>query len=174
MINYPDARLKAQGILKMYKISTPPIKVEEVAEYLGFKVVPFDFPENISAITKIIDGVKVIGVNKKHHSSRRRFSVAHELGHFLCGHETYTHETTIVEPEKKYSDPRYQQEKEADEFAAELLMPESMLKIDVLQNRLKAEDIARKYEVSEQALWIQLVGLKLVPGDEFRDDEETF
>lgn len=171
MINFPDARGKAQSIIKMYNINNPPVNVEEIAEQLGYKVVPFDFPDNISAITKIIDGVKVIGVNQNHHPLRRRFSVSHELGHFLCGHETYTHETTLVEPEKKYMDPRYQQEKEADEFAAELLMPELMLKVDVLQNRLKAEELAKKYQVSEQALWIQLVSLKLVPGDEFNEEQ---
>jgi Zn-dependent peptidase ImmA (M78 family) len=90
-------------------------------------------------------------------------------------HELAAKELKYIQEQREVIEQQLQdildKEKEADEFAAELLMPESMLKIDVLQNRLKAEELAKKYQVSEQALWIQLVSLKLVPGDEFSEDQ---
>lgn len=92
---------------------------------------------------------------------RQRFSVAHKLGHYLSGHENFSHEKTFIDRDKKYLDPQHRQEEEADEFAAELLMPESMLKTDVLFNKLDASALAKKYNVSEQAMWIQLINLKL-------------
>ena len=80
----------------------------------------------------------------------------------MSGHESFTHEKKIfVEPDKKYLDPQHRQEEEADEFAAELLMPESMLKKDMLENKFDTATLAKKYNVSEQAMWIQLINLKL-------------
>ena len=51
--------------------------------------------------------------------------------------------------------------READEFAAELLMPEPFLRRDVSTLGLKAPDLAQRYQVSEQAMWIQLINLKI-------------
>lgn len=162
MIRSRLAREKAQNILSMYKITEPPVNVEKVANLLGFQVVPFDFPDTTSAVIRIKDTSKVIGVNKKQVEVRQRFSIAHELGHYLSGHENFTHEKKIfVEPDKKYLDPQHRQEEEADEFAAELLMPDFMLRKDVLEYKLDAGELAKKYNVSEQAMWLQLINLKL-------------
>lgn len=59
----------------------------------------------------------------------------------------------------KKGDSAYRQSD--NEFAAELLMPELMLKNDVIGKELDVSFLARKYQVSEQALWIQLINLKL-------------
>lgn len=162
MIRSRLAREKANNILSMYQINEAPIDVEFIAKQLGFEVHPFDFPNEISAAIKIIGSLKVIGVNNKHPKTRQRFSVAHELGHYLSGHEEFDEEKrAFVDPSKKYLSPQFKQEEEADEFAAELLMPEPLLNQDVLENHLDLSELAEKYEVSEQAMTIQLVNLKL-------------
>lgn len=163
MIRSRLAREKAQNILSMYGIVEPPVKVEKIANLLGFQVIKFDFPDITSAVIRIKGTSKVIGVNKNQVEVRQRFSIAHELGHYLSGHESFTHEKKIfVDPDKKYLDPQHRQEEEADEFAAELLMPKFMLQKDVLKLKLDASALAKKYNVSEQAMWIQLINLKLV------------
>jgi Zn-dependent peptidase ImmA (M78 family) len=53
------------------------------------------------------------------------------------------------------------QENEANEFAAELLMPESFLRADLPQYGLDVPALAKRYRVSEQAMWIQLMDLEL-------------
>ncbi len=58
---------------------------------------------------------------------RRRFSICHELGHILMGHDLSLKNNSI-------------QEKEADEFAAELLMPEAIIQ----------EVVRRGYQISDQ------------------------
>lgn len=163
MIRNRAARQKAHDILKMFRLHEPPIDVEKIAKLLDFKVVYFDFPEEIPAVIKIDmeKKLKVIGVRKDDHPNRQRFSIAHELGHYLSGHDSFIQETKSYIPDKKYLDPTHREEEEADEFAAELLMPEFMLKDDVIVNKLSAHDLAEKYKVSEQAMWIQLINLRL-------------
>lgn len=164
MIRSKLAREKAHNILAMFKITEPPVGVVVIAEGLGFKVVPYDFPETMSATIFIEGKIKAIGVNKNHPKVRQTFSIAHELGHYLSGHEDFSYEKkTFVDRDKRYLNPQHRNEEEANEFAAELLMPDFMLKKDVLENKLDIPSLAKKYKVSEQALTIQLINLKLLP-----------
>lgn len=59
----------------------------------------------------------VIWVNGRHAPVRRRFTVAHELGHHCCEHGP------ILDPVTNFSDSRDPREVQANAFAAELLMP---------------------------------------------------
>ena len=165
MIRSKASRQKAQNILEMFAIQDPPIDVELIARQLGFTVLPYDFPEETSAVLLIDEGTKVIGVNKSHAPTRRRFSIAHELGHYLSGHEDFTEgrgEKIKVDGQFDFTDRQQRLEQEANEFAAELLMPERMIKKDVAAaGRLDAAALAQRYQVSEQAMWIQLIDLKL-------------
>ena len=67
---------------------------------------------------------KLIGLNKKHHIHRRRFSLGHELGHIYLDHPP-------EEECEKFDIKIYNQE--ADEFASELLVPLSIFKEVVKQ-----------------------------------------
>ncbi len=163
MIRSHLARQKALDILRLTNIKTAPISLDLACEKLGFKIVPYDFPESMSALLIIEGNNRVIGVNKNHSSVRQRFSVAHELGHFVSGHEDFNHEEVAhIDREKKYLNRFHRMEEEADEFAAELLMPESLLKNDFHTFSREIEDLARKYEVSQQAMTIQLINLRLL------------
>lgn len=162
MIRSRLAREKAHSILSMYRVTEPPVDVINISNRLGFTVIPFDFPETMSAVIKIEGDKKIIAVNKNKPEVRQRFSIAHELGHYLSGHDNFSHENeTHVERDKKYLDPHHREEEEADEFAAELLVPESMVKNDVLVNKLDAVTLAKKYNVSQPAMWLQLINLEL-------------
>lgn len=164
MIRSKLAREKAHNIFSMFKITEPPVNVISISEGLGFRVIPHDFPETMSAIIFIEDKIKAIGVNKNHPMTRQNFSIAHELGHYLSGHEDFSYEKkAFIEKNKPYLDPSHRDEEEANEFAAELLMPSFLLKKDVLENKLDIQSLAKKYEVSEQAMTIQLINLKLLP-----------
>lgn len=165
MIRSREARKRAQQLLKMAGVTEPPVDVEAVAEFLGFTVLTYPLPDTTSGLTFIEEGIKTIGVNSTHPRTRQRFSVAHELGHYLSGHESYDGGGTHVDDRPSYLDPQYRQEVEANEFAAELLMPSAWLKRDVAEHGMSQIDtpaLAKRYEVSEQAMWIQLLDLQLV------------
>ena len=163
MIKSKEARRRAEAILEMLKISQAPIDVFAIAKQLGFEVVEYDFPDDTSAALVIDEDIKAIGINKNHALTRQRFSVAHELGHFLQGHGDFANsQKTFEDGSFNYADPQNRQELEANEFAAELLMPSMILKKEPELTTLDVPSLAKKYQVSEQALWIQLINLHLV------------
>lgn len=157
-----SVRQKADDLLKALGIEQPPVDVEAIAKALGFMVVPFEFPDNQSGVVFIEGETKAIGVNASHAPTRRRFTVAHELGHYLLGHEDYHAGTEFLRRQgaPKWADPAYRQEREADRFAAELLMPSKFLRAD-LSRPQNLKDLARRYQVSEQAMVIQITDLGL-------------
>jgi len=91
---------------------------------------------------------------------RQRFTVAHELGHFMCGHLN-ENKTMFRDGNKEYSKDNYDpQEYEANNYAAELLMPAE--KIEFLINNKgynRIEDLASALIVSYTAMSIRLKNL---------------
>lgn len=96
-----------------------------------------------SAIIHELDGNYIIFYNQDEPDYRVRFSIMHEYGHYILGHKMNL----------KASDPLYHtQELEANCFAAQLLMPEQLLRECI--NRHKSptvEFIMNSFDVSEDA-----------------------
>lgn len=162
MIRSRESRRRARQLLELAGVEQPPVDPKAIAEFLGFTVLQYELPETTSGLTFIEGTVKAIGVNSRHAPTRQRFSIAHELGHYLNGHESYDSGGTHVESQPSYLDPQQRQEIEANEFAAELLLPSDWLKRDVAEFGADGTVLAKRYGVSEQAMWIQLLNLKLV------------
>jgi Zn-dependent peptidase ImmA (M78 family) len=114
----------------------------------------------------------VIGANKSHHPHRQRFTIAHELGHFLLhkGETVHVDEgrgaLAINLRDSESSKGEDNEEKEANLFAAELLMPAKFLKkdlegksFDLLADTTLLDGLAKKYQVSTQALTFRLANL---------------
>jgi Zn-dependent peptidase ImmA (M78 family) len=161
MIRSREARKRAEQVLGAVGIIQPPVDVYRIAKFLGFEVYPFEFPDSTDGLTFIEDNIKTIGINSNHAPVRQRFSIGHELGHYLMGHENYDHGATYIEDRPSFMDPQHRQEVEANEFSAQLLMPPTMLKRDVSEVGLDSALLSKRYEVSEQAMWIQLIDLGL-------------
>jgi Zn-dependent peptidase ImmA (M78 family) len=111
-----------------------------------------------------------IAVNKTHHPNRQRFTIAHECGHLhlhadqgdrLWVDKSYS---TIVYRDSTSSTGDKLAEIQANQFAAGLLMPESLLNEDMTQD-LSDVDISRlavRFRVSEQAMSLRLVSLGML------------
>ncbi|HBY09779.1 hypothetical protein A2274_00285 [candidate division WWE3 bacterium RIFOXYA12_FULL_43_11] len=154
-------RDKAQNILKLAGVTESPVDIVMVAKALNIKVVPYDFPDKRRGMVYLDETIKVIGVNKNNPQNLQRFTIAHELGHYLNGHAHY--DSVYTENEKfKFADAHFQQEKEADLFAAELLMPKEFLIKDLDTIGLDIKKLTEKYQVSEQAMHIRLSSLGLI------------
>jgi Zn-dependent peptidase ImmA (M78 family) len=151
-----SARTMARNLItKYFSIATPPIPVEEIAKREGYTI------EEVSDGDLRVSGTydlkkKVLYVNVRHNAHRRRFSIAHELGHCLLGHQQ--ERFTEISLEGNDRDPF---ETEANQFAAELLMPITMFKRDWKEiGAPKA--ISERYNVSEEAVWWRLKDLNLL------------
>ncbi len=163
-----------EELLNQNNIKVPPIVVEELASALGVTIQYKPADDKLSGflIRDLKNHRAVIGVNSSHPQNRKRFTIAHEIGHFL-----------LHESEKVYMDGinnifRVQhrnqdsskgssvEEKEANLFAAELLMPKKFLAKDLdncstlnLLDEEELKKLADSYQVSTQALTFRLAYL---------------
>jgi Zn-dependent peptidase ImmA (M78 family) len=150
------ARQCARNLLKKHGMRSVPIDVLDLIgkEAPGYRIIyEENWPDRLSGLTNKTK--KTIRINKKHHPLRQRFSLAHELGHICLDHDLVLAER--VEGE----DVKDEIEKEADEFAAELLMP-----IEIFKKAFSAtsdlETLAEKFEVSTTAVSVRLLKLHLI------------
>jgi len=111
-------------------------------------------------LVHIPPGRPVIAVNSARPLCRRRFSIAHEIGHYILGHNSLLFSGSGGEGMIK-RDPR--QERAANAFAAEFLMPKKLLSREAHKYSLRG--LARRYMVSMQAMEIRLKELGLVCKD---------
>jgi Zn-dependent peptidase ImmA (M78 family)/transcriptional regulator with XRE-family HTH domain len=138
-----------------------PIEVDAAARMLGVAVVPFPFPDSLSALVLRHGDGAIIGVNVMHHPNRRRFSIAHELGHVVLHHDAQ-HFIEFGVPHADQGNPPgydWMQEKAANDFAAEFLMPAADVRRDAAA--ISINRLARRYRVSESAMGFRLVNLGL-------------
>jgi Zn-dependent peptidase ImmA (M78 family) len=133
----------------MARIHEAPVDINKVATSLGFSIEQFPFPDKLKGRVIIKEGIKVIGVNENHPKTLQRYTIAHELGHYLNGHEHI--EKTYINDESRYTDSSFHQEKEADAFAAELLMPKFLLEMDLSEIGLEIDSLKEKYIVSKRS-----------------------
>ena len=137
-------RKVAEMLLKRSGVVQPPVPVLRLAEEAGLTVVEADLSFGVDATLKPDE--RVIGVARAQAGVRHRFSIAHELGHHCLGH---------VHGESDVA------EQQANIFAGALLVPRAWLKKDLPIER-SADALARKYEVSSQAMFIALKDARLL------------
>jgi Zn-dependent peptidase ImmA (M78 family) len=150
------ARAIARKILKKHGITSPPVDVAALikAEAPGFRVIYEEgWPDHLSGLTSKAE--QTIRINGTHSPLRRRFSLAHELGHICLEHEVilpHRIDEETIGPEL---------EREADEFAGELLMPISMFK-QAFHTHQSLDVLAEMFQVSTTAATVRALKLRLI------------
>ena len=132
-----------------------PVPVIAIAEDLGLPVFFMKaMGDDISdMIKKEDDGTYAIYANADHHLNRQRFTIAHEIGHFLL-HKEHIGDG-IVDDALYRSGLGSTLETEANTMAAEILMPSSLLSKEPLLTA-SIKDLAKKFKVSAAAMAIRL------------------
>lgn len=170
-------RALVERTLLAHHVDSAPVDVEKLARVLGADVQYQPADENLSGfiLRNRKQRTAMIGVNSNHHRNRQRFTIAHECGHFLLHDQADIHVDrsdcglSIRRRNEESSKGEDDYEKEANLFAAELLMPAMFLEKDVaslkdatLLDEEVLKPLARKYEVSTQALAFRLAYLGYV------------
>ncbi len=151
--DYRKARAKAAEVLRVQHIVRPPIVPREIAESYGLRVDVIDLPADLQNVAGFIDfSENQILVNSADHYNRQTFTIAHELGHFLMHRELFaahpeTYKVLLRLPVDSQSDPL---EKEANAFAADLLVPLEMLRL--YRKYATEDDLARLFAVSPEVI----------------------
>jgi Zn-dependent peptidase ImmA (M78 family) len=166
-----------ETLLLEARVKQAPVPVWDIARKKGARIAVDSLEGDLSGFL-FRDGVRtIIGVNTHHPTVRQNFTVAHELAHLLLHDQDY--EQLHVDrgfPSVRHRDDHSSRgvddaEKEANLFAAELLMPAAFLGSDLAPyTALDPYDdeilpsLAKKYGVSVQALTFRLQYLGYIEG----------
>ena len=179
--NRSKARKAAQDLLEASGVLEPPVSLERIAKICDIEIMYSLYQGDTSGLLIYDpDGTKTIGVNTFHSATRQRFTIAHELGHatlHLKSRPVSRPDVVIDKPgevlfrDELSSQARDPMEIEANAFAADLLMPASMVKqyfVAQVRRRPEAtvedlvETLAKRFEVSAQAMSFRLMNLDLI------------
>lgn len=157
----------------------PPIDVKKIADFLEAEIYErgFEKEDAISGMLALDDKHTVIVVNKTHTNERKRFTIAHEIGHLMLHNYREPYIDRVIPSMIRLRDdlsPRGEdaEEIEANVFAAELLMPAFMIEKSLEKfdfNKIYDYEelitkLAKEYEVSTQAMIFRLINLGVVEG----------
>lgn len=137
-------------------MQAPPVDVQGCAQAIGLPIYSLRLPPGVSGMLKRRpDGNFECYVDQTEPSVRQRFTAAHELGHFVL------HRDSIGETHEDNYRLRAQgmtnwQETQANQFAADLLMPYDILDNAMASGTTSVSALARLFQVSEIAMSIRL------------------
>jgi Zn-dependent peptidase ImmA (M78 family) len=144
-----------------------PVDVQSIAEDMKVRIVGYEANTDLSGMLVVRGGKAVIVYNSSNAKARQRFTIAHELAHFVL----HASEDYVFHRDDRSTKGIHREEVEANAFAAELLMPsrEVLAAVKSFHSQGGAEEpepveqliteLARKFEVSEEAMTIRLQSL---------------
>jgi len=168
---YSLARRRAVELLRQARVTKAPVPNERLATLLSARIVLQPFSGEFSGVVhRNSDGSAVIGINSSHSPGRQRFTIAHEIGHLLLHTDKSLHidERFPIGLRSGISGKAIdEREIEANQFAAELLMPTDFIAKDIkpligVDTVAAIQKLANKYKVSNEAMSIRLSALGYV------------
>lgn len=164
-LSRPEIEREAHTLLEQFCLLEVPVNPAVLAEKLGVSVFAavFDSP-TIRGLAFKKDGKTMIYVNANDPPNRRRFTLAHELGHAVL-HFRESPNGKFVDTDAEFlfrASGQFaagEEDIEANQFAAAVLMDEGLVKERCGQKT--AEELAREFSVSAEALRIRLKTLGL-------------
>ena len=144
-------------------LASAPVNLEGMAEALGLTVdTNADLPDDASGRISRMPANPLqykIEVNHRHSSRRKRFTLAHEISHYLLHRDQIGDGVTdSAMYRSRLSDYI---ETEANRLAAELIMPANLLRPVWRAGFRSLVDLCNRFDVSEEALRIRLKQLRL-------------
>jgi hypothetical protein len=152
---------RADELLRRYEerfgeAAGPPIPVEAIAEdLLGLSVAE---SESLKVSGMLLPAEREVWLNAGEPAPRRRFTLAHEVGHWVCQVLEGRVAPVMCRAEAVGVGEGRTLEREANVFAAELLMPEELVRE---QFDGTASGTAVRFEVSEEAMGWRLYNVGL-------------
>jgi Zn-dependent peptidase ImmA (M78 family) len=154
------------------QLNTLPVNVEAIARHLRAQVVEEHLDRDVSGMLyRDEERPALIGVNIYHGRTRRRFTIAHEIGHLVldAGRPLVVDHVRVNFRDSNSSTATDREEIQANAFAAELLMPRDQvlahgrpaLQAEGAIESVVIRDLAEGFGVSEAAMEYRLINLGL-------------
>ena len=152
---------KASEILAKYGdfIEEPFVNVFAIAKAEGFEVFRFKPETDMLDVSGFSTEDKKIYINQYDTLERQTFTIAHELGHYFLGHVAGNQFGVHYRNSLSHKGD-WNSEKEANLFAAELLMPEEFIERATgeygLDRNKDVDTLAKVFGVSKSAMSFRL------------------
>jgi hypothetical protein len=143
---------------------TPPVMLGPIVKELGIPVkwIPLGRAISGQIMRDPLHGGRagfVIWINSEDALPRQKFTLAHELAHYILHRDLI--ESGIVDDTMYRSELGNVYETQANQLAADILMPIRLIKKWREQNpESDYKDLAKAFDVSEQAMKIRLSGMR--------------
>lgn len=162
---------EAHKLLSLHNLIEMPVPVDEVAKRMGIQLLAFDLGNDVSGVLHVKPDSASIGYNPNESKVRQRFTVAHEIGHYVLhkksGNVFIDNDAYFIQVNFRSANSiDYKQEREANAFAAALLMPQSLILREIknykgfdLSDNSSIVELAKKFEVSIPAMSFRILNL---------------
>jgi Zn-dependent peptidase ImmA (M78 family) len=162
MAGHKKAEKDALELLGEFWDGVLPVDPVRIAKELGLDVLDVSVKRDVSgALVKKEDRDPSILLNAEDSRTRKRFTCAHELGHYILRAAEPTPRYEYVDYRNKNSSTgTVEEERYANSFAASLLMPEDVVKA-VHQSGMPAFRLAKQFGVSPESMQHRLNNLGL-------------
>jgi Zn-dependent peptidase ImmA (M78 family) len=173
-MNRKNLEDKADQILRETDTYRVPVPIDVVAHRLNLKTEAAPLGGNIAGMLVVEGNKGAIGYNSTHALVRQRFTIAHELAHFLLHIRKKQDSQLFIDRHMTYRRDGYSsggidfQEIEANQLGAALLMPQSLVQQEVKKDDLDLDDedaiamLAKKFHVSTTAMTNRLTNLRML------------
>ncbi|HEA17819.1 MAG TPA: ImmA/IrrE family metallo-endopeptidase [Pseudoalteromonas prydzensis] len=146
-----------QSLIRSFQGSLP-IPIGAIARSLGINVKLSTLSAGISGEIREVENICTIKINRHDVKARQRFTLAHEIAHFLLHRDRLRN--GIVDDVLYRSSLSNALEAEANRLAADIIMPwhlmkEAEQKYNALSSEVKFETIAEESELSTTAIKIR-------------------
>ncbi|MFH2057957.1 MAG: ImmA/IrrE family metallo-endopeptidase [Pseudomonadota bacterium] len=155
-----DPVLTATSLIAALETPTFPLDIEQVALNVGIQGIQEIPDKNVEGILVALPDKSVGFISISKHireKTRKRFTIAHELGHFLIKSHDSNYNCNAFDI-NNYSAKNKPQENEANQFAAELLMPRQYFSAEIDHQEPSYElfqSLTSKFESSLQSTLIR-------------------
>ena len=153
----PDDR----SIIERYILDLP-VRLGALANELGVKVRLSSLPANCSGFIHRVEGLYEIKINRHESRERQRFTLAHEIAHYLLHRDIIDDSEDGIRDDVLYrSGETDAVEYEANKLAADLVTPIALVKerLNQFQNTISEdmiEFVAKEFGVSKAAMEIRV------------------
>ena len=169
-MNREDLEAKAEKTLRDTDTYRVPVPIQLVAQRLNMTMEAGPLGDDLSGMLIVRGERGAIGYNSAHPRVRQRFTISHEIAHFLLHAKRGGKAQLFIDRYVAYRDAHSstgtdRNEVEANQLGAALLMPRRLVQQEIKNNPLNLDDdegigfLAKRFQVSNQAMTNRLANL---------------
>jgi Zn-dependent peptidase ImmA (M78 family) len=165
---------KAEKTLRETDTYRIPVAIEVLAHRLNLAIQSEALGDNVAGMLVVEGDRGAIGYNATHAAVRQRFTIAHEISHYLLHAKKSQKSQLFIDRHVTFRRDGYSsggvdyQEVEANRLGAALLMPRRLVQQEVKKHDLDLDDeeaisfLAKRFHVSTAAMTNRLLNLRVL------------